>query len=71
MARRRSKKRWMKGAVKKPGALRKQLGAKKGKKIPVAQLIANAGKPGKLGSRARLALVFRGYRKVKGRWCKK
>jgi len=62
---------WMKGAVKKPGALRKQLGTKKDRKIPVAQLIANAGKPGKLGSRARLALVFRGYRKVKGRWRKK
>lgn len=70
MARRRGKK-WMKGAVKKPGALRKQLGTKKGKKISVAQLIANAGKSGKLGSRARLALVFRGYRKVKGRWRKK
>ena len=61
----------MKGAVKKPGALRKQLGTKKGKKISVAQLIANAGKSGKIGSRARLALVFRGYRKVKGRWIKK
>ena len=70
MARRRSNK-WMKGAVRKPGALRKQLGTKKGKKIPVAQLIRNAGKKGKLGSRARLALVFRGYRKVKGRWSKK
>ena len=70
MTRRRSK-RWMKGAVKKPGALRKQLGTKKGKKIPVSQLIRNAGKKGKLGSRARLALVFRGYRKVKGRWRKK
>ena len=70
MARRRSK-RWMKGAVKKPGALRKQLGTKRGKTIPVSQLIRNAGKKGKLGSRARLALVFRGYRKVKGRWRKK
>ena len=71
MARGRTKKRWMKGAVRKPGALRKQLGTKTGKKIPVSQLIANAGKKGKLGSRARLALVFRGYRKVKGRWVKR
>jgi hypothetical protein len=29
---------WIKGAIKKPGALRKQLGVKKGEKIPVATL---------------------------------
>ena len=29
---------WIKKAIKKPGALRKQLGVKKGEKIPVATL---------------------------------
>ena len=29
---------WIKKAIKKPGALRKQLGVKKGEKIPVAPL---------------------------------
>ena len=31
-------KNWIKGAVKKPGALRKSMGAKKGEKIPVADI---------------------------------
>lgn len=50
---------WIAGAIKHPGALRKQLGAKKGEKIPQAKLEAAAKKKGKLGQRARLALTLR------------
>ena len=45
---------WIQKAIKKPGALRKELGAKEGKPIPAKKLAA-AKKPGKLGQRARLA----------------
>ena len=50
-----AKDKWIKDAIKKPGALRKQLGAKEGKPIPAGKLAAAAKKPGKLGQRARLA----------------
>jgi hypothetical protein len=53
---------WIKGAVKKPGALRKSLGVKAGEKIPTAKLNAAAKKPGKLGQRARLAKTFRKFK---------
>lgn len=46
---------WIAGAIKKPGALRKSLGVKKGKDIPEKKLKAAAKKKGKLGQRARLA----------------
>lgn len=46
---------WIQGAIKKKGALRKELGAKKGKPIPAKKLAAAAKKGGKLGQRARLA----------------
>lgn len=49
------KKNWVKDAIKKPGALRKELGAKKGEPIPDKKLKAAAKKGGKLGQRARLA----------------
>ena len=42
-------KNWIQKAVKKPGALRKSLGIKKGKKIPAGKLNAAAKKGGKLG----------------------
>ena len=48
-------KNFISGAIKKPGALRKQLGVKKGETIPAAKLEKAASKPGKLGQRARLA----------------
>lgn len=48
-------KNWIAGAIKKPGALRKELGAKPGKKIPAKKLKAAEKKGGKLGQRARLA----------------
>lgn len=52
---------WIEGAIKKPGALRSQLGVKKGKKIPLKTLNAAAKKPGKLGQRARFAKTLRGF----------
>jgi len=54
---------WIKGAVKKPGALRAQLGVKAGEKIPANKLAAAAKAPGKLGQRARLAEMFKKLRK--------
>lgn len=46
---------WIQSAIKKPGALRAQLGVKKGEKIPAKKLTAAAKAPGKMGQRARLA----------------
>jgi len=48
-------KNWIKGAIKHPGALHKELGVPEGKKIPKAKLEAAAKKPGVEGKRARLA----------------
>jgi len=55
-------KNWIGGAIKKPGALRKELGVKKGEKIPKAKLNAAAKKPGKIGQRARLAKTLSGLK---------
>lgn len=44
-----------KATAKNKGALRKKLGAKKGKPIPKAKLAKTAKKPGKIGKEARLA----------------
>jgi hypothetical protein len=57
------KKNWIQSAIKKPGALRKSLGIKKGEKIPQTKLDAAAKKKGKLGQRARLAKTLRKMRK--------
>jgi hypothetical protein len=46
---------WIQKAIKKPGALKKELGVPAGKTIPAKKLAAAAKKPGKLGQRARLA----------------
>lgn len=46
---------WIKGAIKHPGALHKQLKVPEGKKIPEKKLEAAEKKPGKEGQRARLA----------------
>ena len=46
---------WIQKAIKKPGALRKQLGVPEGEKIPKSKLDAAAKEGGKLGQRARLA----------------
>jgi len=50
-------------AIKKPGALRKQMGVKKGETIPAKELATAAKKPGKLGQRARFAQLLSKMRK--------
>jgi hypothetical protein len=50
----------IKNAIKKPGALRKSLGVKKGQTIPVKTLNQAANAGGKLGQRARFAKTLRG-----------
>jgi hypothetical protein len=54
---------WIQKAIKKPGALRAQLGVKEGEKIPQGRLRAAAKKSGKLGQRARLAITLGKLRK--------
>lgn len=54
---------WIQKAIKKPGALRKQLGAKPGKPIAKKKLAAAAKKKGKIGQRARLAQTLGKMRK--------
>ena len=56
-------KNWIAGAIKKPGALKKELGVKKGEKIPAKKLAAAAKKKGKECQRARLAETFKGFKK--------
>ena len=53
----------IKKAIKKPGALRKALGVKKGNKIPAKKLKAAAKKPGKVGQRARFAETLKTFNK--------
>jgi len=57
-------KKFIQKAIKKPGALREQLGAKAGQKIPAKKLSAAAKQPGKLGQRARFAQTLA---KMKGK----
>lgn len=57
-----SKKNWIAGAIKKPGALHEQMGVPKGKKIPSKALAKAAKAPGKLGQRARLAQTLKGFK---------
>lgn len=53
---------WIQNAVKKPGALHKELGVPKGEKIPESKLKAAEKKGGKLGQRARFAENVKGLR---------
>ena len=60
------KKDWIAGAIKKPGALRKTLKAKKGEDIPLSKLKKAAKGKGvspKTEKRAELALTLRKMRK--------
>jgi hypothetical protein len=57
------KKNWIQDAIKKPGALKRELGVKKGEKIPAKKLEAAAKKKGVEGRRARLAETLKGLRK--------
>lgn len=54
---------WIQKAIKKPGALRKELGVKAGEKIPAKKLAKAAKAPGKTGQRARLAQTLKGLKK--------
>lgn len=59
-------KKWIQNAIKKEGALRKTLGAKKGEKISVAKLkkaAAGKGVSPKTEKRAELALTLKKMRK--------
>jgi hypothetical protein len=57
------KKKWIQGAIKKPGALHKELGVPEGKTIPAKKLATAAKKPGKEAQRARLAETLKGFKK--------
>jgi len=52
---------WISKAIRHPGALRKELGVKKGEKIPAKKLNAAAKKKGVEGRRARLAKTLRSF----------
>ena len=54
---------WIQKAIKKPGALHKEMGVPAGKKIPASKLAAAANKPGKMGKRAVLAETLKGFKK--------
>ena len=56
-------KKFIQEAIKKPGALRAALGAKKGEPIPAKKLAKAAKAPGKLGQRARFAELLKGFKK--------
>ena len=58
-----AKEKWIAGAIKKPGSLRRELGVKKGEKIPAKKLAAAAKKKGKEGKRARLAETLKSFHK--------
>lgn len=58
-------KNFIKGAIKKPGALHEQLGVPKGQKIPASKIAKAAGAGGKLGQRARFAETLAKLRKKK------
>lgn len=50
-----TKDKWIQEAIKKPGALHKELGVPEGKKIPTSKLKEAEKKGGKLAKRAHLA----------------
>jgi len=54
---------WIQKAIKKPGALKKELGVPAGKTIPAKKLAAAAKKPGKIGQRARFAETLKSFKK--------
>ena len=49
---------WIKGAIKHPGALKKELGVKADEKIPAEKLKKAEHAKGKEGRRARLAMLL-------------
>lgn len=63
----RKPRKWIQQAVKRPGALRKALGAKKGQTIPAGKLRAAAKRKGRIGKQARLAQTLKKLSKRKKR----
>jgi hypothetical protein len=57
-----SKRRWIRGAIGRRGALHRSLGVPLNRRIPARMLEAAAKVPGKLGRQARLAITLRGLR---------
>jgi hypothetical protein len=57
-----SSKKWIAGAIGKPGTLHKALGVPKGKKIPLSKLKAHDKGNSKLAKRSRLAETLRGFK---------
>jgi len=53
---------WIKGAIRHPGALHRDLGVPQGEKSPAGKLAAAAKKGGKVGARARLARTLKKMR---------
>lgn len=60
-----SNKKFIQGAISKPGQLHRDLGVPQGKPIPKSKIAAAAKKPGKVGQRARFAQTLSGLRKKK------
>ena len=56
-------KNWIAGAIKKPGALRAELGTPAGKNIPTKTLNKAAKAGGTLGKRANLAKTLKSFKK--------
>ncbi len=55
---------WIKGAIKHPGALHRELGVPQGEKIPESKLSkAESSRNPKLAKRARLAETLKGFHK--------
>ena len=55
---------WIAGAIKHKGALKKELGVKKGEKIPKEKLEKASKAKGKEGRRARLAMELEKFNKA-------
>ena len=58
-----AKKNFIQSAIKKPGALHRDLGVPQGQKIPAAKIAAAAKEGGKVGQRARFAQTLAKIRK--------
>jgi hypothetical protein len=54
---------WIQKAIKKPGALHKELGVPEGKNIPEKKIKAAEKKGGKIGKRAALAETLKSFHK--------
>lgn len=54
---------WIQGAIKRPGALHRELGVPQGEKIPMKKLNAAEQKGGRMAKQAALAKTLRGFNK--------